>query len=157
MEILQQNLDITSVDGQMQENLSQTVAKPLSTFGTALLLSRYWYIGMGTDILGFRITDRVLHSGLVGIMSFFESTLRQYLLPNVIGSKLANFTIDMSSPFVIGTSSLLLNEALSFYYYGIPTTTSEMFYSFSFGFVSEIIGKWLYDNVIKKVTNSMLV
>ena len=156
MDILGQNLDI-AISKDMQENLSQTVAKPLTTTTCALLLSRYWYLGVETNFFGFSIKDKYIYSSIVGLTSFFESTLRQYLLPNIIGSKLAGFTIDVTSPFVIGVANLLVNEGLAFYNFGESMSARGLMYAFGFGFLSEIAGKWLYDTVIKKLTSSMLV
>src|SRR5690606_12144048 len=103
------------------------------------------------------MTDRYINSSIVGLTSFFESTLRQYLLPNIIGSKLAGFTIDLTSPFVTGVSNLLVNEALAFYNFGESMSTRGLMYSFAFGFLSEIMGKYAYDTLIKKLTSSMLM
>ena len=156
MELLQQGHDIALSD-KAQENLSQTIAKPLTVLACAGIISKYWYLGFRSTIFGFTTTDRVIYSGMVGLTSFFESTLRQYLLPNIIGDKLAGFTVDLTSPFVVGLSTLLLNEGLAFYNYGESLSMNNLMYAFGFGFLSEIAGKYAYDTIIKKVLSSMLV
>lgn len=156
MDILGQKVDL-AISDKVQEDLSQTIAKPLTTTACAYILSRYWYLGIKNNFFGFEINDRIIYSSIVGLTSFFESTLRQYLLPNIIGSKLAGFTIDVTSPFVIGVANLLVNEGLAFYNFGESMSTRGLMYAFGFGFLSEIAGKWLYDTVIKKLTSSMLV
>ena len=56
MDILGQKVDL-AISDKVQEDLSQTIAKPLTTTACAYILSRYWYLGIKNNFFGFEINN----------------------------------------------------------------------------------------------------
>lgn len=154
-------MDITSVTGQgvtsltskLQESFGQLTLKPICSFGCANILSKFWYIGAPGNFFGFEMNRQLFYSGVVGVTSAIESTLRQYILPNSIRDRLIAYNlVDMTSPIVVGLSNLLFHEIQFLYNYRGLMMDKNVLWSFLFGFISEICGMYLYNNVIAKIS-----
>lgn len=154
MDIITNNLsDVT----KNVKNVTSTIAKPLTVTGCAAILSKLFYESSENSFLGLEIPQRYAYTGCVGLTSWGEASLRQFLLPTVIGEKLSHSIVDLTSPFVVGLANLLLNQGFQFYNFGTYLSLKGSMYAFTYGFVSEVAGIWLYNNVVKALTDQMLV
>ena len=139
------------------KNVGTTIFKPLTVTCSAGILSNLFYDSNNNLFFGFNVKKRYFHTAAVGLTSWFESSLRQFLLPKILGEKLAYTTVDLTSPFVVGLANLLLNQGLQFYNFKTYLSLKRSLYSFAFGFTSEVAGVWLYNNLIKPLTEQMFV
>lgn len=139
------------------KNVGTTIVKPLSVTACAGILSNLFYDSVDNSFFGLEINEKYFHTGAVGLVSWFESSLRNLLLPRVIGEKLSHAFIDLTSPFVVGLATLLLKQGVQFYNFKTYLSLKRSLYSFAFGFTSEVAGVWLYNNLVKPLTEQMFV
>lgn len=144
--------------GQIEGELSSiakskfigTSIKPLLTTFSSVLLSRYWYLDSTITILGLSFNQQYFYSGIIGLTSFFEENLKWYLLPNIVEKQLATSVVNLTSPFVVGGANLLANQGLRYFYTNTFLGLRPSFNAFALGFLSEMIGVYLYQNIFKK-------
>jgi len=139
------------------KNIGATILKPLSVTCTAGVLSNLFYDNYDNVFFGIEMNQKYFHTATIGLVSWFESSLRNLLLPRVIGEKLSHAFIDLTSPFTVGIANLLLKQGLQFYNFGTYLSLKGSLYSFAYGFTSEVAGVWLYNNLVKPLTEQMFV
>jgi hypothetical protein len=150
--------DLKSESKKIFNLAGPTVIKPLTSFTSSYLLSKLWYSQAPGNFFGFNLSQQLFFSGVIGGVSYFESNLREYVLPQFIKNKLiSNNLVDMTSPLVCGLSNVLFNSIFQFYNLGTVYFDRDLVYDFIFGFVSEAIGIYLYNNVIKQLTDQLFV
>jgi hypothetical protein len=149
---------IKTVSNKVADKVGQLTLKPVSSFACGYILSKFWYPNLPGVFFGFEINRQLFHSGIVGVTSAIESTLREYILPNMIKNTLiSNNLVDMTSPIVVGIANLMVDELLYFYNYGSVFMDKDVLWAFLYGFISEISGMYLYNNVIKSISDQMFV
>ena len=139
------------------ENLNKlfgTILKPATNLGVSYLINSYYFSNSDISVLGFELNQRLFYSLINCIISYFQESIKNYVLPEFLEKKLVKEAVYLISPTVTGLGVMLTHEIVSFAKSGQSLSGKALLTSFAIAAISELVAQYIYEYFVSKIMNT---